>query len=289
MDNMISIVLPVYNGSDRISKSIDSILAQTYRNWELIVVNDCSTDNTLETVLQYCSMDGRIKIINNSHNQKLPRSLNIGFASASGEYYTWTSDDNQFLPNALERMSQILSNDQSIDLVYADYSLIDDNNNYVKDSPKEEPDVLRFHNVIGACFLYRRSLAQLVGEYDPDFFLAEDYEFFLKCYENGNIFHLKEKLYNYGVHDKSLTATRHKEIYHQTFRVLDKHFCFLYSKCLTKTDKHKLFLSMLNFYNNGENKASLLKRFYSLDSSFRITYFKDTCKKIIKKILNKSP
>ena len=271
MNNLISIVLPVYNGEKRIGRSIDSIIGQTYSNWELIIVNDHSTDNTLETIKQYADSDERIKIINNEENRKLPVSLNIGFASATGEYLTWTSDDNLYHSDALGKMARILDENKGIDLVYADNTVIGPDGTRIKESPKDEPDELRFRNVIGACFLYRRGFAQTVGEYDPDLFLAEDYEFFLRCYKSGTLYHISESLYDYRIHDESLTATRLNDILKQTYRVLDKHFDFLYSKCLTRHDRHRLFFSMLYYHNSSENDA-LLKRFYSIDPSFRLEY-----------------
>ena len=95
VSNLISIVLPVYNGEQYIDKAVESIIGQTYKNWELILVNDCSTDHTLEILEEYAGKDVRIRIINNTHNLKLPASLNVGFENAKGRYLTWTSDDRQ--------------------------------------------------------------------------------------------------------------------------------------------------------------------------------------------------
>ena len=92
----ISVVLPVYNGERYLRESLDSILAQTMGDFELIVVDDCSTDATSVILAEYAVRDSRIRIIRNAENQKLPRSLNIGFAEARGEYLTWTSDDNVY-------------------------------------------------------------------------------------------------------------------------------------------------------------------------------------------------
>jgi len=92
---------------------------------ELIIVNDCSTDNTLKIVNGYAKKDSRVKIISNEINLKLPQSLNFGFAEATGEYLTWTSDDNQYHKDALERLSSILNCNDKVDLVYSDYTVIE--------------------------------------------------------------------------------------------------------------------------------------------------------------------
>ena len=100
----VSIVLPTYNGSAFITEAIDSILNQTFSDFELIIVNDCSTDNTFQLCKDYAQKDKRIKLISNSTNLKLPASLNVGFSYATGEYFTWTSDDNYYKDNAIEKM-----------------------------------------------------------------------------------------------------------------------------------------------------------------------------------------
>src|SRR5688572_20908989 len=101
---MVSIVLPTFNGSRYLAESIESCLAQTYRAWELIIVDDCSTDETPSIIKSFEARDSRIRSIRNQKNLKLPGSLNAGFAEAKGALFTWTSDDNLYRPNALEVM-----------------------------------------------------------------------------------------------------------------------------------------------------------------------------------------
>ena len=108
MNPKVSIILPTYNGKKYIRESIDSILKQSFTDWELIVVDDCSTDGTAEILKEYVSEDKRISVVHNEINQKLPRSLNIGFSRARGKYLTWTSDDNRYLPDALKVMVEYL-------------------------------------------------------------------------------------------------------------------------------------------------------------------------------------
>src|SRR3984957_2046626 len=137
---LISIVLPTYNGAHYLRKSVDSCLAQTFTDFELIIVDDCSSDDTGIIADQYAAQDPRVRVIHNDFNKKLPLSLNTGFEQARGIYHSWTSDDNYYAPEALEALVWELRAHPDVDLVYTDYYLVDDqarvtgnkkfNNNY---------------------------------------------------------------------------------------------------------------------------------------------------------------
>lgn len=203
---LISIVLPTFNGGEYISKAIESCLKQTYRDFELIVVNDCSTDNTLKIVEEYSKKDTRIRIINNDVNFKLPASLNIGFDSAKGEYLTWTSDDNYFAPHALETLLGELEINCDSDIVYSSYSFIDEKDN-VLEYYGDVPENLLFSCIIGACFLYRRKVHEELKGYAVDKFRMEDMDFWLRAASKFRFQYIDCKhLYFYRKHTDSLTS-----------------------------------------------------------------------------------
>lgn len=207
----ISIVLPTYNGSKYIRKSIESCLQQTFIDFELIIVNDCSTDNTLAIAQEYAKQDLRVRIINNAFNKKLPLSLNAGFEQAGGTYFTWTSDDNFYGPDALKTMYDTLQNDTSIDVVYTDYYIIDDRDKVI--GTRNFGDVNNSFNQwmgAGACFLYKREVHQANNGYNPAAFLIEDYDFFCRAFMKFNFKYLPTpEHYYYREHAGSLT-TAHK-------------------------------------------------------------------------------
>ena len=269
--NKISVILPVYNGEKYVANAIESIINQTYHNIELIIVNDCSTDNTLQIIEDYAKKDDRIKIYFNDFNQKLPKSLNIGFSKASGDYWTWTLDDNTYHTDALEKMAEVLDNNSRIALVYADFTICDMEGKVIREMEEGEPEEIKFKAQIGACFLYRKSVAEKGGEYDTKTFLAEDYDFFIRCYKEseGSFYHIKEDLYDYGMHDASLTATRQMDIAHKAFDVMMKHYDFLHSQCFTDQDKFRFYDELLYLLRDKQERKKQRKTFYHNNHKYR--------------------
>lgn len=111
MSNTFSILVPVYNRADYIDKTISSVLDQTYKNFEIICVNDGSTDNSLVLLEQYACKDPRIKVINHSKNLGLYLARKTGVVQASGDYILFLDCDDTLLQNALEILENTLSCD----------------------------------------------------------------------------------------------------------------------------------------------------------------------------------
>lgn len=208
----VSIVMPSYNREDLLGQAIESCLNQTYDNFELIIVDDCSKDNSLKVARDYAAKDSRIKIIANKQNKKLPSTLNVGFKEARGKYLTWSSDDNLYHEDAIQRMVDILDKNKDIGLVYADYTHIDEEGNIGSRIYQEEPEYLPIRDCVGACFMYRADVAAYVGSYNEDMFLIEDYEYWLRMGLKTEFYHISESLYFYRTHKGSLTQTRREDI-----------------------------------------------------------------------------
>jgi glycosyltransferase involved in cell wall biosynthesis len=208
----ISVVLPTYNGERFLAGAIESVIAQTEVDWELIIVNDASTDSTLEIAKRYAEADSRIRIIVNETNKKLPASLNIGFSHARGRYLTWTSDDNLYKPNAFEVMVNYLNINHMTDFVTANMDIISEDGKVLSQHHSER-DILRPRDLILGCnisaaFMYRKTLADKVGDYDFNLFCAEDYDYWCRIVLAGKIDYINDNIYQYRKHRNSLTATK---------------------------------------------------------------------------------
>lgn len=226
---LISVVLPVYNQSEYLKDSIQSVLTQDYQELELIVVDDGSTDS-FESAVEPFLKDSRLIVIRQP-NGGIAQALNRGFEKARGVFLTWTSADNNYLPGALSSLSKFLTANPSVSLAYANVQLINDRgevvveSNYRKSNQSQlDPSVLELptqadslwnfsDNFINACFLYRRNAQSIIGPYQSALKGFEDYDYWLKCALVGEIAHIdsEKPYYQYRLHDNSLTANLKKD------------------------------------------------------------------------------
>lgn len=205
LSSKVSIVLPTYNGSRYIRQSIESCLKQSYGNFELIVVDDGSSDNIAEIV--GCYGDSRIRFLRHARNLGLADALNTGFKDSVGEYLTWTSDDNYYADSAIEEMVRFLQRYHEVDFVYADSYVIDESDGQDwRMVRNKSPEYLAVDNVIGGCFLYRMKVYKIIGDFDARTFLAEDYDYWVRVWKRFRMQRLFKPLYYYRYHKDSLTA-----------------------------------------------------------------------------------
>ncbi|SFL03492.1 Glycosyltransferase, GT2 family [Lachnospiraceae bacterium KH1T2] len=209
----VSIILPTYNGEKYIKEAIESVLSQTYTNWELIIVDDGSVDSTYSIAEIYSLLDNRISVVKNKENMKLPKTLNIGFGLAKGKYWTWISDDNIFYSNAISEMVMYLDKNPKCPLVYATVDVMNAEGEKIGSHGIHRDEYLYYDCSVTPCFMYRREVAENVGEYDEDLFCLEDWDFFLRILRKYGFFgHINEIMYSYRIHDGGLSQSHHKRI-----------------------------------------------------------------------------
>ena len=122
---LISIITPCYNSNDFISETIDSVINQSYKNWELLIIDDCSTDNSVEIIQKYLEKDSRIKLFINNKNSGAAVSRNLGLLKSSGRFISFIDSDDLWEPLKLEiQINFMLSNNCPIS--FTNYKLIDE-------------------------------------------------------------------------------------------------------------------------------------------------------------------
>jgi glycosyltransferase involved in cell wall biosynthesis len=122
----VSIGLPVYNGERYIAETLDSLLAQTYENFELIICDNASTDKTEQICRSFALKDDRIRYVRNSTNLGAPKNYRLSFELSAGDYFRWANSDDLFAPTSLSRCVEVLDSDPSIVLTYPKTLLIDE-------------------------------------------------------------------------------------------------------------------------------------------------------------------
>ena len=226
---LVSIVLPVFNGADLMSSAILSICAQTYSDWELVIINDGSNDNTAELAEHFAARDPRIRVFH-QENRKIPRTLSRGFRLADGEFFTWTSADNRLKPDFLSRFVDCFHRHPDWDVAFANQDLIGEDGLPLRNSdyyceyqtPKgsehiylpQRTDMLHSAgNLVGGAFMYRSRAAHILGDYSPFRFTVEDYDYWLLADTLLGVHHVDflSPVYEYRFHSGSLTS-RAKEL-----------------------------------------------------------------------------
>lgn len=190
MNDLVSIITPCYNSISYIAQSIESVLSQTYHNWEMIIVDDCSTDGSFEIINRYAKSDNRIKVYKTEYpsgSPVLPR--NIAIKNAVGRYIAFLDSDDMWLPKKLEEQIHIFKTNLDTAVVFSYYEKISEDGkrqNRIVKSPKSVTyNKLLYGNVIGCLtgiydtFVVGKIYMKNIGH--------EDYAMWLNILKNGGI------------------------------------------------------------------------------------------------------
>lgn len=188
MSNLVSVIMPCYNAEKTISDSINGILSQTYKNFELLIINDCSTDNSFDILKHYLSLDNRIKLFSTDKNTGSPAiPRNIGIQNANGRYIAFCDSDDIWLSTKLEE--QILLFDDETSIVYSNYektdSVLNRNKRFIIAPKQATYKSLLNGNYIGNLTGIYDTVK--VGKIFQQHIFHEDYVMWLKILKKGYI------------------------------------------------------------------------------------------------------
>ncbi len=212
----ISVILPIFNGEKHIEKTLKTILNQTYKNFELMIINDGSTDKTPEILSRI--KDKRVKVINNKKNLGVTKSLNLGIKKARCKYIARCDSDDLNYPKRFEKQINFLEENP-------EYVLIGSNAKWINEKGKtlkgfkvkiEDRDIRRwmyirnqFHH---PSVMYKKSIFEKVGGYNEKFNGVEDYELWFRMMKFGKVYNLKENLIERRINEEGVTAKKHWKI-----------------------------------------------------------------------------
>lgn len=230
----VSVIMPLYNAEKFVGKAIESVLEQTYKDFELIIINDGSTDNSWSIVQEY--NDKRICLINNSENLGIAATRNRGIEIAKSEYIALLDDDDIAMPYRLEYEVKYLEKYKDIMVVGGHHREIDENNNklekkwLVYQNPNYIKAYLMLNNaVVNGSAMFRKSFVDEHNiRYHNDMFGAEDYLFWVECSLKGKIKNLDEILLLWRRTEKQQTTTIIEKQYERRNKILDyiRHVAF---------------------------------------------------------------
>lgn len=204
----ISVIVSIYNGGKNIKSSIESILNQTYGNFELILIDDGSNDNSFEIMKFYSNLDKRIKILRNKSNIGLTKSLNKGIKLSKGNFIARQDIDDISLPNRLQLQLEFLSNNP-------DYAFCG-SNIYIKQNRNKSLEIFKFKGIkknliINNCFIHstiliRKKVLNKYGLYNEKWFFGQDYELWCQLIYKYQLKaqNLKKKLVIMNIPNKNL-------------------------------------------------------------------------------------
>lgn len=194
---MVSIIMPTYNRACFLRNTIQKILSQTYKNIELIIINDFSTDNTAQILEEISKKDSRIKIINNPVNLKIVGSLNKGIGIATGEYIARADDDDPWINlQKLENQINFLESNPNYVIVGTGAIVINEKGEELFRYLQPQTDIkirnrMLFGNpFIHATVIFRKSVLEKIGLYDEDFIYTEDWHLWARIGKYGKMYNL---------------------------------------------------------------------------------------------------
>jgi glycosyltransferase involved in cell wall biosynthesis len=220
---LVSVVMPVFNGERYLKESINSVLLQTYKHFELIIVNDGSIDGT-KNILSSLH-DRRINIIHLEDNCGAAHALNVGIGAARGDWIAIQDADDISLPNKLEEQVRFIKEHQDVNAVGSFIECIsgdtevpkrslhiESTRNYL--SSKEHIYAYRYYlnPFCHGSVIFSKSLFHQIGGYDPQYKICYDYDLWLRMLERTSIYKIPSVLYQYRIHADSISRNNNQTI-----------------------------------------------------------------------------
>ena len=261
----ISLIMSVYNGEDYLAEAIESVINQSFTNWELIIINDCSTDSTPEILNKYALTDNRIKVHTNEVNLRLPSSLNKALTLAEGKYIARMDADDICLPDRLEKQYDFMEKNPDVALSSCKYLTL---KNGVYSSGgcggKCDTESVKSLLLVTNPILHPGIIAkaEVIKElkYDKNFTCTEDMELWTRFVMYGyKVEILPEYLMIYRLHDKQITGTTLEKQHKEVVRVQDEYFG-KFLKCMNE-EQEEFYINGIYFREKTDTKK--FRSFYA--------------------------
>lgn len=209
----VSVITPCYNSSQHIGDCLDSVKSQTFDDWEHIIVDDGSSDDSAQLIRKCAQEDPRITLIAHDHNRGPGHSRNTGIAAAKGRYIAFLDADDEWLPQKLQcQLTSMRNNDWAFS--YTDYAIIDDNGSELKSSvgvPEQMDYKTLLKNTAIACLTVMIDTGRIKDPRMPDMPSGQDYALWYRILRDGTMAHgINEVLAKYRVVPGSVSRNKVK-------------------------------------------------------------------------------
>ena len=252
----ISIIMSVYNGETYLREAIESVLGQTFKNWELIVINDCSTDSTSEILAEFAQRDERIKVHTNEVNLKLPTSLNKAISLSLGKYIARMDADDICLADRFEKQYKFMEENEDIALSSCRFMTLK-NGVYMSGGAggRCDSEAIRAMLLVANPILHPGVIAKAEVmkkfNYDTSLTCTEDLELWTRmAMENQKMAILQECLLIYRLHDKQITSTTLERQHTEVLKIQQKYYETLV--CKMPEEMQLFYISGVYFKENAD-------------------------------------
>lgn len=224
LDVSLSVILPVYNAEPYIADAIKSVLQQRFKDFELLIINDGSTDKSLQIIQKYAKQDTRIRIISRE-NKGLVASLNEGISLASANLIARQDADDLSIKDRFSMQIKFLQDHPAYVVVGSSVKVIDNkgsvlhNHRVLLDDPELRQELLIRSPFAHGSVVFRKSAAIAAGLYRQDYWPAEDYDFWLRLSLEGKLANIDKPLYMYREHETSISVTNESNQIKQAERI----------------------------------------------------------------------
>lgn len=224
----VSVIVPTYNRAHIITEAIDSILNQTFKDFELIIVDNYSSDNTESVVKSYS--DKRIRYFKNQNNGLVSINRNYGIKKSCGEYIAFLDDDDLWLPEKLEKQVELLDLNKELGLVYSDIYIIGSNGDLRENTYFHRIKPTRgnaFNELLQGNFIpmltvvIRREVLDKVGGFNPRYKICQDYDLWLRIAEHYPVDFIEDPLAKYRVHSESSSQKNTALSYREGLQIIE--------------------------------------------------------------------
>ena len=221
----ISVLLSVYNADKYVSIAIESILNQSFRDFELIIVDDCSSDASWDICQKYAQQDKRIVAVRNKLNLGGCETLNVGLRLARGRYIARQDNDDWSYPDRLEKQLEFMEAHPDVGIVGGSMEIMNENEKVIGKRTYNLTDseirnkIFRYSPFCHPLVMIRKSILDIAGEYNSQYAPADDYDLYFRIGKLSRFANLNDVLLKYRVVSTSLTNSRTKKMELATIKV----------------------------------------------------------------------